>query len=293
MSRRPRASTRTKTHPRDGRGVSRGLNRNATPSRERASRPTAATTRSGVPSLRRPRRWLFVTKVSLSVLLVGATLYVGGQWVLHQSYFRVQHVILTGEVHETAAQILSTTHLSAHPTMVGLSAQALERDLAVYPWIGSISLTKKWPNTVDLSLHEVASVAVAFGAQHVLQYVSATGRDLGPAPLSANLPTLATTPANPAPASWPYQGVRSAAALVASQLPVAFAAQVSQVIVDDLGNVTLQLTTPIRFFLGPATNLNAKFVAVASAIAHGTFVAGDLVDVTTPTELSVTGPSPS
>ena len=63
--------------------------------------------------------------------------------------------------------------------------------------------------------------------------------------------------------------------------------------VDAQGNVTLQLTTPLRFFLGPATNLNAKFVAVASAIAHGTFAAGDVVDVTTPSELSVSGPSPS
>jgi hypothetical protein len=74
---------------------------------------------------------------------------------------------------------------------------------------------------------------------------------------------------------------------------VAFAAQVREIFVDAQGNVTLQLTTPLRFFLGPATNLNAKFVAVASAIAHGTFAAGDVVDVTTPSELSVSGPSPS
>jgi hypothetical protein len=80
---------------------------------------------------------------------------------------------------------------------------------------------------------------------------------------------------------------------VASELPVAFGAQVREIIVDAQGNVTLQLTTPLRFVLGPASNLNAKFVAVASAIAHGSFVAGDVVDVTTPSELSVTGPSSS
>ena len=244
-----------------------------------------------VPARRR-RRFRLV-KIVVGTVLVLSTLYVGGQWVLHQSIFRVHHVVVSGEVHESVAQILATSHLAAHPAMIDVSQGAVSRDLGAYPWIGSVSLIKRWPNTVDLSVHEVAAVAVAFDPHHVLVYVSATGRDLGPAPASANLPTLATTPATLAATTWPYRGPETAAALVASQLPVAFASQVSQVIADSSGNVTLQLTTPLRFFLGPAINLTAKFVAVASAIAHGTFAAGDIVDVTTPSELSVTGPTPS
>lgn len=282
MSRRPRASTQGRVRRRETHGVA--------PRGGRTTREGAVTVATATPAPTRPRRWFTLTKVALGVVLTVSTLYVGAQWLLRQSYFRVQHVHLTGEVHETSAQILSTTHLDAHPTMVGLNAGELQRELAVYPWIGSISLVKRWPNSVDLSLHEVAAVAVAFDARHALQYVSATGRDLGPAPLNANLPTLATSTAGVATVSWPYQGIESAAALVASQLPVAFAAQVSQVLVDGQGNVTLQLTTPIKFYLGPATELHDKFVAVASAIKHATFAAGDVVDVTTPTELSVTGP---
>ncbi len=229
----------------------------------------------------------------MGTVLVASTLYVGGQWVLHQSIFRVHHVVVSGELHESVEQILATTHLDAHPAMIDLSQAAVSRDLAVYPWIGSISLIKRWPDTVDLAVHEVTAVAVAYDPHHVLVYVSASGRDLGPAPTTADLPTLATTPPKLAATAWPYQGAESAAALVASELPVAFASQVSQVIADASGNVTLQLTTPLRFFLGPPSDLGAKFVAVASAIAHGTFVAGDVVDVTTPSELSVTGPTPS
>jgi cell division protein FtsQ len=264
--------------------------------REREKKkPVLVRDTSAVASIEPRRRSgrLLVLKIVVGVVLIGATVVLGGKWLLHQSIFRVQHVALTGEAHETAAEILSVTHLDAHPAMIDLSATTVQRELGAYPWIGSISLTKRWPNTVDLAVHEVAAVAVAFDAQHVLRFVSAGGRDLSSAPLSTNMPTLVTTPASLAATAWPFEGRESSAAVVASQLPAAFASQVSQVIVDAQGNVTLQMTTPIKFFLGPTSNLNAKFVAVAASIAHGTFVAGDIVDVTTPSELSVTGPAPS
>lgn len=236
------------------------------------------------------RRWLMV-KIGVVVVAVAATVVVGGRWLLHRSFLSVQHVTLTGEVHESAQQILTATRLAAHPAMFDLNQSVLLRDLSVYPWIGSVSLIKRWPNSVDLAIHEVSAVAVAYDSSHVLRFVSATGRDLTPAPPNTNMPTLVTSPPSLAAKSWPYGGVEAAAAVVASQLPEAFSAQVDQIVVDAKGNVTLRLTTPLSFFLGPPTNLNAKFVAVASAIAHGTFAAGDIVDVTTPNELSVTGPA--
>ena len=286
MSRHPRTSTRE----RSGVRVKIAPRRRRHESTRPATRDTVAVT---TVAPRRRRRSVLVVEIVLGVALIVSTLFVGGQWLLHQSIFRVQRVALTGEVHESSAQILSATHLNAHPAMIDLSAVTLQGDLVVYPWIGSITLTKRWPNTVDLAVREVRAVAVAFNSQHVLQYVSAAGRDLGTAPLTTNMPTLVTTPTSLVPKTWPYGGIESSAALVASQLPVAFSSQVSELIVDTQGNVTLQLTTPIKFFLGPATNLNAKFVGVASAIAHATFAAGDVIDVTTPSELSVTGPSPS
>lgn len=285
MSRRPLASTRDRA-----RGAKGKEKRRPSPSNPR--RPTPAREAAVVTTItpRRRRRWLAV-KLGVAVVVVGAALVVGGRWLIHQSFLSVQHVHLSGEVHESATQILSATKLTSHPAMIDLSQAALLRDLSAYPWIGSVSLIKRWPDSIDLAIHEVSAVAVAYDAHHVLRFVSAAGRDLTPAPLTSNMPTLVTTPASLAATTWPYAGVESAAAVVASELPTAFSAQVSKIIVDAQGNVTLQLTTPLRFFLGPATNLNAKFVAVASAIAHGTFRAGDLVDVTTPSELSVTGPA--
>jgi len=122
----------------------------------------------------------------------------------------------------------------------------------------------------------------------VLEFVDREGRALGVAPLRENLPTLEYV--HPISATWPFARAGRASAYVASQLPRAFSSQVSVIAVDASGNVTLKMTAPVTFVLGPPTNLHAKFVAVASVIAHGALVPGDVVDVTVPDELAVTPP---
>jgi hypothetical protein len=77
---------------------------------------------------------------------------------------------------------------------------------------------------------------------------------------------------------------------VADALPVTLAPQVRQIVVSAQGAVSLVLTTPVRFDLGPPTELSAKFVAIASVIKSTTLVPGDVVDVSIPTEVAVTPP---
>ncbi len=216
-------------------------------------------------------------------------LAVGGQWLLHQSYFRVQHVMFTGLHHETSTEVLQASGLARHPTMLGVSVGAVQRNLAQFSWIEGVSIVKRWPNTLEVRIRESKPVAVAFNAQHALQYVNAQGRDLGPAPLHVNLPTLLYL--HPDKTTWPFQRAGYGAAYVASVLPRAFASQVSVVTVDARGSVSLKLTTPLSFVLGPPTNLTAKFIAIASVIAHSTLGPGSVVDVTVPGELAVSGPS--
>jgi len=224
-------------------------------------------------------------------VLVLATLAVAGEWVLRQSYFRVQHITFVGVRHEPLALVIAASGLEAHPTMMGVNDATVKANLAQFAWIDSVVLTKRWPNTVVVTVHESTAVAVAFNARHVLQYVSRRGRDLGPAPLRANLPTLQFV--RPRTAVWPFRRAGRSAAYVAAQLPPAFAAQVSIVTENEHGVVTLKMTTPVTFIIGPPTQLHAKFVAISSVIAHTTLRPGDVVDVTVPGELAVTGTSPS
>jgi cell division protein FtsQ len=232
-----------------------------------------------------------LTKILLSAGVMVTVLVLGGQWALHQSFFEVRHVSVLGVDHEPVGQVLAVSGLDGHPPMIDVSVTSIERKLVVFPWIRSVTLSKHWPSTVVLTVRESSAVAVAYGPRHVLDYVDVRGRDLGPAPLRANLPTLVYVDASKS--TWPFERAGRSAAFVASLLPRAFASQVDDVTEDSHGSVTLKMTTPVSFILGVPTQLRAKFVAIASVISHSTLGAGDVVNVTVPDELAVSGPPPS
>jgi hypothetical protein len=69
---------------------------------------------------------------------------------------------------------------------------------------------------------------------------------------------------------------------VAGSLPAAFAAQVTTVVVDAAGEVTLDLTTPVTISLGSDTHLQKKYEAAAAALAHAHLSAGAVINVSDP-----------
>ena len=256
--------------------------------RERPRRDEITPARPARPPRRRVRR---LTKWLVAVGVVATAGVFGAQWLLHQSDFRVQHVTITGNRHESAAAILGRSGLINHPSMIALNESKIVKRIETFTWVHSVSVTKKWPNTVILDVHENVAVAVAFTSKHALEFVDAQGQPLGVAPLHENLPTLDYLAVTSS--TWPFAEGGRGAAYVASQLPRAFTTQVATITDDAQGSVTLKLTTPVTFVLGPPTDLHAKFVAIASVIAHSTLVPGDVVDVTVPDELAVTAPSSS
>lgn len=257
------------------------------------SRRTPVATRATPPRAEHPTpersrrrvRGPTVVLVALALIVTGGAF--AGRWLLHEPFFEVRHVEVTGLHHETTAQVLAATGLAAHPAMIDVNTGALVADLERFPWVDRASVVRRWPGTVVIHVYEATAVAVAYGVHHRLDFVSAAGRDLGPAPLTVNLPTLSVTHRTSA---WPFARQGRGAAYVASRLPAAFENQVRVITEGASGDVSLALTTPVRFELGRPTDLHAKFVAVASVIAHSTLVPGDVIDVTVPGELAVTPP---
>jgi cell division protein FtsQ len=232
-----------------------------------------------------------VTKWTLAVGVVVTGLAFGTQWALHSSYLRVQHVEFVGLHHETETAVLAASGLASHPTMLSVDDANVAAKLASFTWIDRVQVTKHWPNTLVVHVQESTAVAVAYNPAHALEYVDRAGRALGPAPTNANLPTLVYFKVTAK--TWPFARAGRHAALVASALPHAFAAQVSVISVDAKGNVTLRMTTPVSFYLGEPVELHQKFVAIASVIAHTTLTPGSVVNVTVPDELAVTPPATS
>ncbi len=226
--------------------------------------------------------------MTLAVILGLVTLMVVSDWAIHTSVFRVRHVVISGLHHESRKAVLAASGLIG-TALIDVNGVNVASRLAAFPWIGAVSLAKHWPDTVDVHVIERRPVAVAFDGNHTLQYVDASGHDLGPAPMTADLPTLQYV--DPSSNSWPFLRAGYNAALVASRLPPAFASQVSTIMVNDHGSVSLKMTTPVTFILGTPSDLTDKFVSVASVIAHSQLRPGDVVDVRSPGELAVTGPS--
>ncbi len=258
----------------------------------RRERPEVSSS-DNVVEIARPRRRRRVRRVVVVVALalVAGALAKGGDVVLHSSYFSVTDVVVTGEIHESAAQVIAASGLANRPAMIDVSSSAISERLARFPWIDRVSVVTHWPHRVDIAVSESHAVGVTFIGAHQLFYVGDQGQDLGSAPLNANLPTLVSPLGLTGEKAWVWKG--SAAALVASQLPVAFSAQVREIHQSSSGSVSLVMTTPLTFVLGPPSDLGAKFVAIASAIAHASFAPGDVVDVSTPSEIAVSGPSSS
>ncbi len=255
------------------------------------SRRVPTATSSDTPSSRTAarknttaRRW--PRRLIISALVV-ATIVMGVRWVLHRPYFSVEHVTISGLVHEPYGAVLARSGLAGHPAMIDVNPGVVTRHVETFTWIRSATVQRRWPNTVAIVVHERTPVAVAHeGAR--LYLTDQFGHQLAPIARSTTFPLLVATGAPVT--TWPFDTWAQPAARVAGELPPAFASQVAVVHVDHTGNVSLTLTSPLTFQLGPATNLRAKFVSIAAVIAHGTLHAGDVVDVSVPGTLTVTGP---
>lgn len=277
--------------PERGRGRHRqSRGRGATRPRSTSPQSTDRTTRTdgaSVTRLRRPSRATRWWSLLVSAGAVATLVLLGGDWLIHQSFFSVSNLTVTGNVHESSAAVERESGLLSHPPMWGLNRAQVRRRLESFPWIDDVTVTQHWPHSVQIVVHEARAVALVQISPSAVDLVSDTGRRLGPAPAGRQLPQVVYAGKS---TTWPFTTVARNAVTVAEQLPVAFSGQVRQVIVSGTGSVTLQLTTPLSFIIGPPTDLRAKFVSIASAIAKGTFAPGDVVDATVPSELSVTPP---
>jgi cell division protein FtsQ len=227
--------------------------------------------------------------VSAGVLV---SLSAAGYAALHSRLLAATAVTVTGERHESAHQVLDASGLAQAPSMLsvdpGLVAARIER---TFPWVSTVSVARHWPHTVTIAVTERTAVAEVLGPRGTIELVDVTGRRLGPAAPHEVLPHLQYAPApGEVPSATTLSSTAVPGLLVAATLPPAFAAQVAVIQVNASGWVTLHLTTPVSFVLGPASNLGAKYEDVAAVIARTTLHVGDVVDVSVPQAMTVTGP---
>ncbi|HSZ37669.1 MAG TPA: FtsQ-type POTRA domain-containing protein [Acidimicrobiales bacterium] len=226
----------------------------------------------------------------LAIGLAGTALLIGVWFLLHTPLFGARAVTVTGNLHESAAQVIDQAGLGSHPPLLDVDAGATAARIEQLPWVKSASVSVSWPDGAQIKItEETPRFAVSEAGGHWAA-VSADGRVLAVSVAREDGLLLLAVPQAPgAPGS--VLSARDDAGLdVASTLPVSFAAQVTGVTVEPAGWVQLSMTTPIAVDVGTATQLTAKYEDVSSILAGATLHNGDVIDVSVPDAPTVTGP---
>jgi cell division protein FtsQ len=230
------------------------------------------------------RRRLIIAGSALTL----AALVVGGWFLLHTPLFSARSVTVTGNVHETAAEVVTQAGLGSHPPLLDVHPGAAAARLEELPWVRTATVHVSWPDGVHITVTEETprfTVSTPAGAWESL---SSDGRVLGQSATRPPGLLLLTVPEPPGePGS--VLSIKDAPGLrVASTLPPSFVAQVTAVTVEPAGWVQLALTTPVVVDIGTTSELTAKYEDVSSILAGATLHDGDVIDVSVPDAPTVT-----
>ncbi len=227
----------------------------------------------------------------LRVLIIGlvcTACLVGAWFLIHSPLFSARSVTVTGNVHESAAQVVAQAGLAGHPALLDVNAGAASAAIEQLPWVHTATVHVSWPDGVHIAISEETPRLVVGDPGGKWDSLSADGRVLS---VSAARPPgliLLTVPKPPGPPGTILPAEDEPGLRVASTLPPSFAAQVTAVTVEPAGWVQLSMTTPIAVDIGSATELTAKYEDVSSILAGATLHNGDVIDVSIPNAPTVT-----
>lgn len=235
------------------------------PSASAASRrphPALADRRRAI-SRARGRRRRFVALIALAALAGIAGLY----WVATGPLVAVHGVSMGGYERADGDELLrSLSAAAAEGTVLAPPTEAMRAAAAEFAWVDSISVSRRWPRALRVTVVPAVPVAVAaFEDQAVL--VSARGRVLGVKDGTTGLGWLRLEQSPPAEGGTLPEGARAALAFVAAADPVV-AARVRGLRVVRGGSVVGRVTAGPELRLGAPVRLSAKARALGLLLAN-------------------------
>jgi cell division protein FtsQ len=255
------------------------------PAERRASRmdPRLSARRTAVLRQQGQRRLRMVV-----IGLAGTALIVAAWFLLHSPLFAARSLTVTGNAHESAAEVVAQAGLASHPPLLDVDAGAAASRIEQLPWVRSAVVQVSWPDGVHIVVTEETPRLVVSVPGGAWKSMGADGRVLG---VSAARPPgllLLTVPQQPGAPGSVLPARDEAALRVAATLPASFAAQVTGVTVEPQGWVQLSLTTPIVVDIGSTAELTAKYEDISAILAGAALHNGDVIDVSVPQAPTVT-----
>jgi cell division protein FtsQ len=224
----------------------------------------------------------------LIVAIGGTVAIVCGWFLLHSPLFSARSISVTGNVHETASQVLVQAGLASHPPLLDVNAGAAAARIERMPWVQSASVHVSWPDGVNIAVTEETPRMAAGEPGGRWAILNAVGRVLGVSTARPPGLLLLSVPVAPGAPGTNLAARDEAGLRVAETLPPSFAAQVTGVTVEPQGWVQLAMTTPVVVDIGTTSQLSAKYEDVSSILAGAALHDGDVIDVSVPDAPTVT-----
>ena len=86
--------------------------------------------------------------------LAGTALLVGVWFLLHSPVFGARAVTVSGNTHETAAQVITQAGLAGEPPLLDVNAGAAATRIEQLPWVRSATVSVSWPDGVHITVTE-------------------------------------------------------------------------------------------------------------------------------------------
>ena len=152
------------------------------------------------------------------VAAAGLGCLVGAWFLVHTPLFSARSVTVTGNVHETAAQIVAQAGLASHPPLLDVDAGAAAARLEQLPWVRSASVQVSWPDGVHIAVTEETPRLVVAAPDGRWDSLSADGRVLAESATRPPGLLLLTVPQAPGAPGTVLSGKDAAGLRVASTL---------------------------------------------------------------------------
>ena len=223
-----------------------------------------------------PRLRLALLVAILSTLL----LTFGWLWLRHSSLVAVRHVQVTGAQGPDAQAIESALVGAArHMSTLDVHPAALRAAVAPFPIVRGLQVNTDFPHGLRIRVIEQPPVAalVAAGARNA---VAADGMVLGPALLSASLPTLPGGAVPPAGQRVRSQSLLAVLAVIGAA-PAALAQDLARAYNGPMG-LTLVLRRNLLAYFGDDSRPDAKWLSLARVLADPSSAGASYVDVRLP-----------
>lgn len=213
---------------------------------------------------RRRRRRLLAAVVVLA-------LAAGGFALVHSSVFGARHIRVVGAPDIPSSRVISTAGLEGAPPLVDLSARSIAARVERLPFVLTAAVHIAWPSTVSIDVVERIPVAAVRTAGGTYAVCDTSGRVLEVVPARpSSLPLVAPVGNGVAPAvaGRSLPGADRSELEAAGAMPESLVSSVSEV-ADGPNGVVVNLRDGIVAIIGPGSDLPAKYVALATVLAHG------------------------